>query len=108
MRRLIIALLTMGFANFAFTQTPLASCTEVPQLAADIMRNRQVNYDLMLMINRMSSELNDNTALVGWAEAMIDMAYSQPIATSPEARAQQLEDFQNLWQERCISKLPQK
>lgn len=106
MRRLITALLSLGFATCALAQTPLDSCTEVPELAADIMRNRQVNYDIMLMINRMSSELNDNTALVGWAEAMIDMAYSQPIATSPEARNQQVEEFQSLWQERCISKMP--
>ena len=107
MRYLIIALLTMGFTSAALAQTTLESCAEVPELAADVMRNRQVNYDIMLMLNRMSSELTDHIELLSWAEAMIDMAYSQPSATTPEARAQQVEDFKILWQERCISKMSQ-
>lgn len=109
MRLLIAALvalgMSLGFANCALAQPALKSCDEVPQLAADVMKSRQVNYDIMLMLNRMSSELFDRIELVGWAEAMIDMAYSQPIATTPEARAQQVEAFQTLWNERCISKL---
>lgn len=106
MRRLIIALLTTGFASCALAQTPLESCAGVPELAADVMRSRQVNYDIMLMLNRMSSELTDHIELVSWAEAMIDMAYSQPAATTPEARAAQVTEFQALWQQRCISKRP--
>ena len=107
MRYLIIALLTMGFTSAALAQSTLESCAEVPDLAADVMRNRQVNYDIMLMLNRMSSELTDHIELLSWAEAMIDMAYAQASATTPEARAQQVEDFKNLWQERCISKMSQ-
>ena len=105
MRRFIIALLSMGFTTCALAQAPLEDCAQVPELAADVMRNRQVNYDIMLMLNRMSSELFDHVELVEWAEAMIEMAYSQPIATTPEARAQQVEAFQTLWNERCIAKL---
>lgn len=107
MRYLIIALLTMGFTSAALAQSTLESCAEVPDLAADVMRNRQVNYDIMLMLNRMSSELTDHIELISWAEAMIDMAYSQPSATTPETRAQQVEDFKALWQERCTSKMSQ-
>lgn len=106
MRRLIIALLSTGFATCALAQTPLESCAEVPQLAADVMRSRQVNYDIMLMLNRMSSELTDHIELVSWAEAMIEMAYSQPSATTPEARIQQVEAFQSLWLQRCVGKMP--
>lgn len=107
MRYLIIVLMTMGFTSAALAQSKLESCAEVPDLAADVMRNRQVNYDIMLMLNRMSSELTDHIELLSWAEAMIDMAYSQVSATTPEARAQQVEDFKALWQERCISKMSQ-
>lgn len=107
MRRFIIALLSTGFASCALAQAPLESCSEVPELAADVMRSRQVNYDIMLMINRMSGELSDHIELLSWAEAMIQMAYSQPIATTPEARIAQVEDFQTLWQERCMSKTPE-
>tara|TARA_R100001377_G_scaffold70119_3_gene45526 strand:+ start:1005 stop:1328 length:324 start_codon:yes stop_codon:yes gene_type:complete len=107
MRYLTIALLTLGFTSTALAQSALESCTEVPELAADVMRNRQVNYDIMLMLNRISGELTDHVELLSWAQAMIDMAYAQPSATTPEARAQQVEDFAALWQERCISKMPQ-
>lgn len=107
MRYLIIALLTLGFTSAALAQSALESCTEVPELAADVMRNRQVNYDIMLMLNRISGELTDHVELLSWAQAMIDMAYAQPSATTPEARAQQVEDFAALWQERCISKMLQ-
>ena len=107
MRYLICALLTMGFASAAFGQSTLESCEKVPELAADVMRNRQVNYDIMLMLNRMSGELTDHTELLSWAEAMIDMAYAQPNATTPEARAAQVEDFKAVWLERCTSKMQQ-
>ena len=107
MRRLIIAVLSLGFASCALAQAPLESCARVPELAADVMRSRQVNYDIMLMINRMSSELAEHAELQSWSEAMIEMAYAQPIATTPEARTLQVEAFQTLWQERCESKMPQ-
>lgn len=106
MRRFIIAVLSLGFATCALAQRPLESCSEVPELAAEVMRSRQVNYDIMLMINRMSSELAEHAELQSWAEAMIEMAYSQPSATTPEARTQQIDAFQTLWRERCESKMP--
>lgn len=106
MRRLILALLSTGFTTCALAQAPLESCSEVPDLAADVMRSRQINYDRMLMINRLSSGLFDHIELQSWVEAMIEMAYAQPIATTPEARTTQVESFQTLWRERCISKIP--
>jgi|GEM_PF-2535189 len=105
MRRLIFAVLLTGVASCALAQAPLESCTEVPELAADVMRNRQVNYDIMLLINRMNGELTDHAELMSWTQSMIDMAYAQPSATTPETRKQQVEDFQALWQARCVSKM---
>lgn len=105
MRRLIAVVLLTGFSSCALAQAPLESCTEVPELAADVMRNRQVNYDIMLLINRMSGELSDHAELLSWVQSMIDMAYSQPAATTSETRNQQVEDFQTLWQARCLSKM---
>lgn len=107
MRRILIAILSTGFATGALAQAPLESCSEIPALAADVMRSRQINYDIMLMLNRMGAELSDHFELMTWAQAMIDMAYSQPIAASPEARSQQVTDFQTLWQARCVGKIPQ-
>ncbi len=102
MRLSIIAALSIGMTGSAFAQTPLESCTEVPELAASIIVNRQMNADIMLMINKMNGELNDNPALLSWAQAMIDMAYGQPVPPTQEARAQQVEEFRTLWNERCL------
>lgn len=106
MKRFIVAFLSLVFANLTLAQPALEDCTEVPKLAADVMARRQVNYDIMLMINRMNGELNDNSELLRWAEAMIDMAYSQGVAATPEERAKQVQDFQTLWLERCLNKMP--
>jgi hypothetical protein len=101
MRHLILAVVAMGVTHSALAQTPMESCTEIPALAEDVMKSRQVNYDIMLMINRLGAELSDHFELMSWAQGMIDMAYSQPIASTPEAREQQVEDFKTLWLERC-------
>ena len=50
----------------------------------------------------MNGELNDNPALLSWAQAMIDMAYGQTVPPTQEARAQQVEEFRTLWNERCL------
>lgn len=102
MRLLIIAVLSIGISGSALAQTPLESCAEVPELAASVIANRQMNADIMLMINKMNGELNDNPALLSWAQAMIDMAYGQPVPPTQEARAQQVEEFRTLWNERCV------
>lgn len=102
MKRLIFVVVALGITHSALAQVPMESCSEVPAVAEDVMKNRQVNYDIMLMLNRMGSELSDHYELMTWAQAMIDMAYSQPIATSTEDRAKQIEDFKKLWNERCL------
>lgn len=103
MRLSIIAALSIGLTGSALAQTPLESCTEVPELAASVITSRQMNADIMLMINKMNGELNDNPALLSWAQAMIDMAYGQPVPPTQEARAQQVEEFRTLWNERCLA-----
>ncbi len=103
MRLSIIAALSIGLTSSALAQTPLESCTEVPELAASVITSRQMNADIMLMINKMNGELNDNPALLSWAQAMIDMAYGQPVPPTQEARAQQVEEFRTLWNERCLA-----
>ncbi len=102
MKFLIAAALSIGVAGSALAQPPLENCTEVPELAASVIANRQMNADIMLMINKMNGDLNDNPALLSWAQAMIDMAYGQPVPPTPEARAQQIEEFRTLWHERCL------
>ncbi len=102
MRYLITAALSIGMSASVLAQTPLESCTEVPELAASVIANRQMNADIMLMINKMNGELNDNPALLSWAQAMIDMAYGQTVPPTQEARAQQVEEFRTLWNERCL------
>ncbi|MES3007494.1 MAG: hypothetical protein V4751_06965 [Pseudomonadota bacterium] len=102
MRLLIIAALSIGITGSALAQPPLESCTEVPDLAANVMASRQMNADIMLMINKMNGEFNDDPALLSWAQAMIDMAYGQLVPATPEARTQQVEEFRTLWNERCL------
>ncbi len=105
MRRLIASLLSASMASAVFAQSPLESCAEIPALAADVMSRRQVNYDIMLMINSINSQLNDHPELLSWAQVMIDMAYAQDVDPSQEVRAQQVQDFQTLWNERCMKQL---
>ena len=58
-------------------------------------------FDVILAY-KMNGELNDNPALLSWAQAMIDMAYGQPVPPTQEARAQQVEEFRTLWNDRCL------
>ncbi|MDP1933190.1 MAG: hypothetical protein Q8L60_17205 [Gammaproteobacteria bacterium] len=106
MRRSIASLFSIFVAGTAFAQAPLENCAEIPNLAADVMIRRQVNYDIMLMINNINSQLNDHPELLSWVQTMIDMAYAQAVDSSEEARAQQVRDFQTLWNERCMKQLP--
>ena len=106
MRLLIVAVLSMWMANSAFAQAPLENCGEIPKLAADIMTSRQMNADIMLMINKMNGEFNDHPEMLSWAQAMIDMAFAKQVSTAPEARAQQVKEFEMLWNERCLLKNP--
>lgn len=106
MNRVIFTAMSLCLAFPALAQSPLDSCDEIPALAADVMNRRQVNYDIMLMINSINSAMNDHPELLSWVQAMIDMAYAQAVDTSPEVRAQQVKDFQTLWIERCTKQLP--
>lgn len=105
LKRLFVTALSVWIATPAFAQAPLESCAEIPALAADVMNRRQVNYDIMLMINSINSSMNDHPELLSWVQAMIDMAYAQAVDESPEVRAQQVIDFQTLWNERCLKQL---
>lgn len=99
--------MSLSIATPALAQAPLQSCAEIPALAADVMNRRQVNYDIMLLINNINSSMNDHPELLSWVQAMIDMAYAQAVDTSPDVRAQQVTDFQTLWNERCVRQLPE-
>lgn len=101
MKRLTISMLALLAAGPAFAQPPLNTCEEIPDLATLVMTRRQVNYDIMLMINYMNAEYSDYPELMTWAQAMIDMAYTEPMQEDPELRQKQLKDFVKRWQERC-------
>lgn len=101
-RLLIIGGLSLWLVNAAVAQTPLESCEDIPALAADVMTSRQVSYDIMLMLNRFTDVYADRTDLLSWAQAMIDMAYAQPIAAD---RVRQVEEFKALWSERCANNI---
>jgi hypothetical protein len=98
--------LSLALPAVASAQMPLSDCEGIPKLAANIMVDRHRNADIMLMINKMNAELSDQGDLLTWANAMIDMAWAQPIAAGPEAQAQQLQEFQTLWRERCEARKP--
>lgn len=102
MKRLLVVVLSMWLMNSALAQTPLESCEDIPTLAGEVMASRQVSYDIMLMINRFADVYADRTDLLSWAQAMIDMAYAQPIAAD---RVQQVEEFKALWSERCAKSI---
>lgn len=101
MRRLTMTALAMLAAGPVFAQVPLNSCEEIPELATFVMARRQVNYDIMLMINYMNAEYSDYPELMSWAQAMIDMAYTEPVSGDPQARQAQVEAFKARWLERC-------
>jgi len=98
--------LSLALPPVASAQTPLSDCEGITALAANIMVDRHRNADIMLMINKMNAELSDQGDLLSWANAMIDMAWAQPIAAGPEAQAQQLQEFQALWSARCEARRP--
>lgn len=102
MRLIIAATVSMWMVNSAVAQVPLESCEDIPSLAADVMTSRQVSYDIMLMLNRFTDVYADRTDLLSWAQAMIDMAYAQPIASD---RVQQVDEFKALWSERCANRV---
>lgn len=106
MRHWIAAVLSLSMLNAANAQIPLESCEDIPKLAADVMVNRQRNADIMLMLNKMNADLSDQNELLSWAQAMMDMAWAQPIAATPEAQVQQVKDFEALWIARCDSRKP--
>lgn len=106
MRFLFIATLALFLAPPALAQPPLDNCAEVPDLAGDIMQRRQVNYDIMLMINSITSQLADQPNLLAWAQSMIDDAYVQAVAATPQAREQQVEEFKAQWTQRCTAHEP--
>jgi hypothetical protein len=98
--------LSLAFPAVASAQMPLSDCAGIPGLAANILLDRHRNADIMLMINKMNAELSDQGDLLTWANAMIDMAWAQPIAAGPEAQAQKIAEFQALWLQRCEARRP--
>lgn len=98
--------LCLAMPAVAPAQTPLSDCEGIPRLAANIMVDRHRNADIMLMINKMNAELSDQGDLLTWANAMVDMAWAQPIAAGPEAQAQQIAEFQAVWLQRCEARRP--
>lgn len=105
MKRLLSVLLALCITSPAFAQSPLSTCDAVPELAGLVMARRQVNADIMLMLNYLTEEYADRTELLGWAQAMIDMAYTQAVAPEAAARSAQIEAFKALWLERCLAKM---
>lgn len=103
MKRLLSMLIVLGLVGTAQAQETPELCTRVSNLAKDIMEKRQVNYDIMLLINTMNNELFDQIELLNVMQAMIDMAYSQALATSNDARNQQVEEFTKYWTQRCLA-----
>ena len=59
MKRLTISTLALFAAGPAFAQPALNSCADIPELATLVMTRRQVNYDIMLMINYMKLEITE-------------------------------------------------
>jgi hypothetical protein len=104
--RTTLLCLALALPAVASAQMPLSDCAGIPGLAANIMLDRHRNADIMLMINKMNAELSDQGDLLTWANAMIDMAWAQPIAAGPEAQAQRIAEFQTLWLQRCESRRP--
>ncbi len=102
----ISALLALMLSTQSVAQSPLESCEEIPGLAAQIISRRQINYDIMLMLNYIGGEFTDHPELQSWAQAMVDMAYAQPIPPEPDARTTQVETFVALWTRRCEESLP--
>lgn len=96
-------ILTLSLFSSAHAQEVPDSCAAITALAEDIMIKRQVNYDIMLLINTLNNELNDQPELLTVMQPIIDMAYSQASATTAQARDQQVEDFKSVWTKRCIA-----
>ncbi len=95
----VVALLClMSSAN---AQNAAVSCDDVADLAVEIMQKRQVNYDIMLLINTMNDELFDRPSLLNLMQPMIDKAYSEALATTIETREQQVAQFKEFWVQRC-------
>lgn len=99
--RITLLCLPLALPAVASAQTPLSDCEGIPKMATNIMVDRHRNADIMLMINKMNAELSDQGDLLSWANAMVDMAWGQPIASGTEAQAKQIADFQALWLQRC-------
>lgn len=104
--RITLLCLSLVLPPFVSAQTPLSDCEGIPKLAANIMVDRHRNADIMLMINKMNTELGDQGDLLSWANAMVDMAWGQPIAAGPEAQARQIAQFQAHWLQRCEARRP--
>ena len=94
----VVLLSLLGNAN---AQTAALSCDDVADLAVEIMQKRQVNYDIMLLINTMNDELFDRPSLLNLMQPMIDKAYSEAAATDADAREQQVAMFRTFWTEQC-------
>lgn len=106
MRHWVAALLSLSMLNAANAQIPLESCEDIPKLAVDVMVSRHRNADIMLMLNKLNADLSDHNELLSWAQAMVDMAWAQPIAATPETQAQQVQDFEAMWSARCEARRP--
>lgn len=101
MKLLITTVLTLSLFSSAHAQDAPDSCADITALAEDIMIKRQVNYDIMLLINTLNNELNDQPELLTVMQPIIDMAYSEPSATTTQTRNEQVEAFKAIWTKRC-------
>lgn len=103
MKLLFAAVITVSLMSTTHAQSMPTDCARVEALAKDIMEKRQINYDIMLLINSMNNELYDQPELITLMQSMIDMAYSEKIAVAADGRSQQVETFKAHWAQRCAN-----
>ncbi len=101
MKTIFSAVALLCLASSVNAQTSNVTCADVEELAVEIMQKRQVNYDIMLLINTTNEELFDRPALLNILQPMIDRAYSEVPASNADAREQQVEKFKKFWAQQC-------
>jgi len=101
MKKILTVAALLCMMSTVNAQDSTTSCADVAELAVEIMQKRQVNYDIMLLINTMNDELFDRPGLLNLMQPMIDKAYSEALATTADTREAQVTQFKDFWVQRC-------